>query len=94
MIGVRVAVLHAAVGTLIPLFVVSTMTRFFGKNRSWREGLAIWRFALMAALAMTLPYLAVATWLGPEFPSLIGGLVGMVFVITCSSGALATAPTG
>jgi len=81
LIGVRVAVLHAVIGTLIPLFVVALMTRFFGANRSLREGLAVWPFALFAAVAMTLPYLAVAYWLGPEFPSLLGGLTGLAIVV-------------
>ena len=81
MIGLKVAMLHAVAGTLIPLFVVGVMTRFFGKNRSMWEGLAVWRFALFAALAMTIPYLIVAYLLGPEFPSLIGGLVGLSIVV-------------
>lgn len=81
MLGFRVAVLHTIAGTLVPLLVVTIMTRFFGKNRSVWEGLAIWRFALFAALAMTLPYLAVAYLFGPEFPSLVGGLVGLAIVI-------------
>ncbi len=80
-IGWRVALLHAVAGTLIPLFLVSFMTRFFGTNRSFAEGLAVWRFALFAALAMTIPYLLVAYCLGPEFPSLLGGLIGLALVV-------------
>lgn len=81
LIGVRVALLHALIGTLIPLFVVALMTRCFGANRSLRDGLAVWPFALFAAVSMTLPYLAVAYFLGPEFPSLLGGLVGLAIVV-------------
>lgn len=81
MIGLKVAVLHAIVGTLIPLLVVGIMTRFFGKNRSFSEGLAVWKFALFAAFAMTIPYAAVAYLLGPEFPSLLGGLIGLAIVV-------------
>jgi lactate permease len=81
MIGVKVAFLHALAGTLIPLFVVSLITRFFGKNRSLAEGLTVWRFALFAAFAMTVPYFLVANLLGPEFPSIIGALVGLAIVI-------------
>jgi lactate permease len=81
MIGCKVAILHAVTGTLIPLFVVALMTRFFGRNRTIWEGLALWRFALFAALAMTVPYLAVAFLLGPEFPSLFGGLIGLSIVL-------------
>jgi lactate permease len=80
-IGARVALLHAVAGTLIPLFVVSLMTRFFGRNRSFAEGLRIWRFALFAAFAMTVPYVLLANLLGPEFPSMFGGLIGLAIVI-------------
>ncbi len=81
MIGLKVAMLHAVAGTLIPLFVVALMTRFFGRNRSLREGIAVWPFALFAAVAMTIPYLAVAYLLGPEFPSILGGLIGLAIVV-------------
>lgn len=80
-VGGRVALIHAAVGTLIPLFVVSIMTRFFGAARSYREGLQLWRFALFSALAMTIPYALIANALGPEFPSLVGALVGLAIVV-------------
>ncbi len=80
-IGERVAILHAIAGTLIPLFVVAFMTRFFGPNRSFREGLQIWKFALFAAFALTIPYVIIAHLLGPEFPSLLGSLVGLCLVI-------------
>ena len=76
-IAVRVAVLHATAGTLIPLFVSCMLTGFFGKNRSFGEGLRVWKFALFAAFAMTVPYVCVAVLLGPEFPALLGGLIGL-----------------
>lgn len=81
LIGFKVATLHAVAGTLIPLIVVATMTRFFGPNKSFGEGLAVWRFALFAAFSMTVPYVLVAKFLGPDFPSLIGGLVGLAIVV-------------
>lgn len=81
MIATKVAILHAAVGTLIPLFVVALMTRFFGVRRSFVDGLRIWKFALFAAFSMTIPYVIVAHLLGPEFPSLIGALIGLAVVV-------------
>jgi lactate permease len=81
MIGFKVALLHAVAGTLIPLFVVVTMTRFFGPNRSFAEGLRVWKFALFAAFSMTVPYVLVARFLGPDFPSLLGGLCGLAIVV-------------
>ncbi len=81
MVGTRVALLHAITGTLIPLFVVSLMTRFFGPKRSFADGLRIWKFALFASLSMTIPYLIVANTLGPEFPSILGALIGLAIVV-------------
>jgi len=80
-IGFRVALLHGLVGTLIPLILVCLLTRFFGEERSLRRGLAAWKFCLFAALAMTVPYVLAARFLGPEFPSLLGSMIGMMIVV-------------
>ena len=87
-VGFRVAVLHAIAGTFVPLILVSFMTRFFGRNRSFVEGLQVWRFALFAAFSMTIPYVAAAYLLGPEFPALIGSLVGLAVVVTAARSGL------
>lgn len=79
-----VAIIHALVGTLIPVLMAMMLTRFFGKNRSWTEGLDILPFALFAGVAFTLPYAFTGVLLGPEFPSLIGGLTGLAVVITAA----------
>ncbi len=81
LIGVKVAVLHAVAGILVPLLVVSFMTRFFGPNRSFAEGVRVWRFAIFASLAMTVPYVAAAFFLGPEFPTILGSLFGLMIVV-------------
>ncbi|MFZ5817609.1 MAG: L-lactate permease [Bacillota bacterium] len=83
-IGVKAAIVHATAGTLIPLFLCAFLTGFYGKNRSFLEGLKAWKFALFSGVAMTLPYLAVAYFLGPEFPSIIGPLTGLVLVVTAA----------
>lgn len=80
-VAVRVATLHAVAGTLIPLILACMLTGFFGANRNFGEGLGVWKFALFAAFAMTVPYLIFAATLGPEFPSLLGGLVGLFIVV-------------
>ena len=84
MIGFKVAILHAIAGMLVPLFVVAIMTRFYGKNKCFREGLRVWKFALFAAAAMIGPYLCFGYFMGPEFPSLLGALVGLVIVVTAA----------
>lgn len=89
-IGLRVAVLHAAAGVLVPLIVICVMTRLFGANKSIKEGLAIAPFAIFASLAMTVPYVAVAYLFGPEFPTLIGALTGLAIVVTASRAGFLT----
>lgn len=81
-IATKVALIHALAGTFIPLLVAATMTKFFGKQRSFADGFKIWKFALFAALAMTIPYYLVATYLGPEFPSMFGGMIGLAIVVS------------
>ena len=88
LIGAKVALLHAIAGTLIPLIVVSFMTRFFGPERSFVGGLRVWRFALFAAFAMTIPYVIIARVLGPEFPSLLGAPIGLVIVVLAAKSGL------
>lgn len=80
----EVALIHATIGTFIPLFMCIMLTRYFGKNKSWTEGLSIAPFAIFAGLAFTIPYALTGVFLGPEFPSLIGALVGLVIVVTAA----------
>lgn len=80
-VGAWSALQHIAPGIIVPVLMITMMTKFFGKNRSFREGLAIWPFAVFAALSFLIPYALVAVFLGPEFPSVIGGLAGMAIVI-------------
>lgn len=84
-IGFQTAAIHAVVGLLIPLILAVMLTRFFGPERRFRDGLAIWPFALYASLAMTIPSVLVARFLGPEFPSLLGGMIGLALVMFTSS---------
>jgi len=80
-IGVWTATQHAIPGIILPLIMVAMLTRFFGEKRSIKEGLAIWPYALFAGLCFVGPYLLVASFLGPEFPSLLGGLIGLGILI-------------
>ncbi|OYD22749.1 L-lactate permease [Oceanimonas baumannii] len=80
----NVAITHAIVGILMPLFMCMMLTRFFGKEKSWKQGLEILPFAIFSGLAFTVPYALTGILLGPEFPSLIGGLVGLAIVVTAA----------
>lgn len=80
-IGGYVALIHGIIGTFIPLILVMMMTRFFGPKKSWKDGLSILPFALFSGLCFTIPYTLTGVFLGPEFPSLVGSLVGLSIVI-------------
>jgi lactate permease len=80
-IGIQVALTHGLLGTLIPLFMVGVLTRFFGKSRSFAEGFKVWKFAVFAALSFVVPYYLIALFVGLEFPSLLGSLIGMLIVV-------------
>jgi len=79
------AAFHAIAGTVMPLLMIIMLTRFFGKNRSWTEGLSILPFAIFSGLAFTIPYLLTGIFLGPEFPSLLGSLCGLA-IVTAAAG--------
>jgi lactate permease len=79
-VAIRAALIHALVGTLMPLAMCAMLTRYFGPQRGWRQGLAVWPLALAGGLAFTLPYVATAFLLGPEFPSIVGGLFGLLVI--------------
>lgn len=81
LIGRNAGIVHGVVGSLIPLILSVVLTVFFGEQPSWRAGLAVWKFALFAGLAFTVPYSLTAILLGPEFPTIVGGLVGLAVVV-------------
>lgn len=83
-VGIWSAILHAIPGVLMPLMMVMMMTRFFGEKKSFRDGLEIGPYALFAGICFVCPYLLVAFFLGPEFPSIVGGLVGLIILIPCT----------
>jgi lactate permease len=81
MVTSQAVMLHAIAGVLIPTLMVVMMTRFFGKNRSWKEGLQVLPFTLFGGLCFVIPYVLTGVFLGPEFPSLLGALVGIPIVV-------------
>lgn len=83
-ITAQAAIIHGIVGTLMPVWMVMMMTRFFDERRSWTAGLSILPFAIFSGLAFTIPYTLTGIFLGPEFPSLVGALVGLLIVVTAT----------
>lgn len=88
LITTEVAIIHGIVGTFMPLLMAVMLTRFFGKNKSWKEGLEILPFAVFAGLTFTIPYALTGIFLGPEFPSLMGGLISLTIVVNAAKRGL------
>ncbi|MDR8016947.1 L-lactate permease [Ectopseudomonas guguanensis] len=80
----EVAIIHATVGVIMPTIMAMMLTRFFGQEKSWKAGLEVLPFAIFAGLAFVVPYVFTGVFLGPEFPSLLGGLIGLAIVTSAA----------
>lgn len=79
-IAITSALIHAIIGTFVPLMMVCILTRYFGAKKSWKEGLEITPYAILAGLCFTIPYYFSAKFFGPEVPSIFGGVIGLVIL--------------
>ncbi|WP_254767060.1 L-lactate permease [Salinilacihabitans rarus] len=70
------ATYHTLVGFAMPLFAVGMVVYFFGEERSIEPALEVAPLCLFAGVAFAVPYWASAWFVTPEFPSLIGSMVG------------------
>ncbi|MFP4365901.1 MAG: L-lactate permease [Bacteroidales bacterium] len=80
-IGIWSALQQIVPAIIVPLLMIVMLTRFFGSKKSIKVGLQIWPYALFAAFCFIIPYVLVAVFLGPEFPSIFGGLTGLLIII-------------
>lgn len=80
-VGKWASIFHLPMIFILPIFMLGFMTRFFGENKKWSEGFGAWKFSLFSSVAFSIPYLITAWLVGPEFPSLIGGLIGLGIII-------------
>ena len=82
MVTTQAALIHMALGLFLPLILSATLTLGFGDSPSLRPTLSEWKFLLFSGAAFVVPYGLTALLLGPEFPTLIGGMVGLLLVIS------------
>lgn len=80
-VGKWATLMHLPMIFILPIFMLGFMTKFFGENKKWSEGFGAWKFSLFCSVAFSIPYLITAWLVGPEFPSLIGGLIGLGIII-------------
>jgi len=79
--SVKASLLNWLPGTLLPLMLSAMLTRFWGENKSWKEGLAIWKFALLAGFTYTTFALLISVFMGPEFPALLGSMLALIIMV-------------
>jgi len=80
-VGIWSAVHHAIPGVLVPFIMIVVLTMFFSEKRDIGDALVIFPFAMFAGLSFIIPSILVAIYIGPEFPSVVGGLVGLMIVV-------------
>ncbi|ADQ67088.1 l-lactate permease [Halogeometricum borinquense DSM 11551] len=73
---------HVVVGIVLPFIGVAMMTRFFGEERSIKPALEVLPLTLFAWASFSVPYFLTAYFLGPEFPGLIGSMVGLFVTVS------------
>ena len=80
-IGEFATVMHAPMAVILTIFVLGFMTRYFGKEKSWAIGFAAWKYCILACVCFLPPYLFCAWVIGPELPSMLGGIIGLALLI-------------
>ncbi|GHV42430.1 L-lactate permease [Spirochaetia bacterium] len=68
-------------GLLVPFQICAIMVIMFGKERKLRSALEILPFSLFSGAAFVVPYHLLGSFAGPDFPSIIGSLIGLGAVI-------------
>jgi len=80
-IGEWSTIMHAPMAFIITTFMLGMLTRYFGPEKSWAIGFRAWKYCLFCAVVFLIPYIACAWLLGPEFPSMLGGLIGLGIIV-------------
>lgn len=62
-----------------PFFLSALLTGLFGGN--WKEGITIWKQLGLAGFCYVVPFATIALIFGPEFPALIGSIIGTALFI-------------
>lgn len=80
-VGEWATLMHGPMAVILTIFMLGFMTRFWGPERSWTPGFRAWKFCVFAAICFLIPYVFCAWVLGPEFPAMLGGLIGLGVVV-------------
>ncbi|MEK6881374.1 MAG: L-lactate permease, partial [Nanoarchaeota archaeon] len=76
----KTAFLHFVSSIIVPIAIAYFIVSFYCKDNKRKRILEIIPFAILSWLSFTIPYLLTAIFIGPELPSVIGGLVGLLII--------------
>lgn len=76
------AMIMGVAGSIVPLLAVTMMIVFFEGNahKKIRAIVEIIPLALLSGAAFAVPYILIASFLGPELPSIIGAITGLAVI--------------
>lgn len=84
----RVTLLNILPGAFVPFMMIASVVARDGRKEGIKNAIKIFPLCLLAGFAFTIPQWA-ASFLGPNIPSLVGALVGMViFLVVIKTGFL------
>lgn len=68
-------------GLIVPLMLVTVLVVGFGAGNRFLRIVETIPFCLFSALTFVVPYYLLGTYLGPEFASIIGSVIGLVLTV-------------
>lgn len=77
-------------GLIVPLMLVAVLVLCFGKSNKLLRIVETVPFCLLSALTFVVPYYLLGTFLGPEFASIIGSVIGLVLTILAAQKRILT----
>ncbi|MDR0483698.1 MAG: L-lactate permease [Alphaproteobacteria bacterium] len=75
------AFLHSIAGMFLTVIILFLVIKIFAKEKSWKPFFEIIPFALLNSAIMYASYYFSAKYLGPDLPTVIAGIVGLISVI-------------
>jgi len=70
---------HLLVGFMVPLFILCIVG--YIQEKSIKKALQAWKLAIVSGVLFLLPSFVVNYYLGPEFPSILGSIIGILLFV-------------
>ena len=77
----RMAFTNLFTGTFVPTLIIASVIARDGKKNSVGDLIEILPLCLFSGLIFTVPVYFIATYIGPEIPSMLGALIGLSIMI-------------